>query len=247
MYDVAERYEPSSTYLRPSLRATSVTGGREDFSGRRVRELAAIDDRHAVDENVGNPGRVLVRLRERGVIGNLREVEDDDVGPGMLRFAFSAGSPSPRSLCEWMSMKPGDTILPAASIVRAPRACSSRPMAAMRPSLTATSATYHGLPVPSTSFPPTITRSYCGACDDNAPPTRRKTRKSRPRDIFCAAWFYHEASGRLVCSRARRSRSSAASTAPFAPSPPSAAARHSSGARPAPTSKTRTADGTSTM
>ena len=60
-------------------------------------------------------------------------------------------------VCE--SMKPGATIRPAASIVRAALAPARSPTAAMRPSLTATSASKRGALVPSMTVPPRISRS----------------------------------------------------------------------------------------
>src|SRR5580700_8313612 len=73
---------------------------------------------------------------------------------------FAAPSQSSwTSKCVCGSMKPGATTWPLASITRlaSPR---SAPTAAMRPALTATSAAKAGAPVPSTTRPPLISRSY---------------------------------------------------------------------------------------
>ena len=61
--------------------------------------------------------------------------------------------PSP---CEWMSMNPGATAIPLASISTPPSA-SPRPIAAMRPSSIATSASIPGPPSPSKTVPPRMT------------------------------------------------------------------------------------------
>ena len=55
--------------------------------------------------------------------------------------------------CPSMSMKPGATTLPAASIVCFRGGVRQRPIAAMRPSRMPTSPEYHGEPVPSTTWP----------------------------------------------------------------------------------------------
>ena len=58
-------------------------------------------------------------------------------------------------------MNPGVTSMPAASIVS--RAASgASPTATMTPSLIATSARRAAAPVPSTTLPPRITKSYIG-------------------------------------------------------------------------------------
>src|SRR3546814_10956057 len=54
---------------------------------------------------------------------------------------------------------PGATTWPRASITRSPSLGSTKPIAAMRPSFTATSARRRGRPVPSTTIPLVITRS----------------------------------------------------------------------------------------
>src|SRR5713101_18649 len=61
--------------------------------------------------------------------------------------------------CPSMSMKPGATTLPRASIVRARFASLRLPMAAIFPSRIPTSPEYHGEPVPSIMWPSVITRS----------------------------------------------------------------------------------------
>src|SRR5205807_1693594 len=63
------------------------------------------------------------------------------------------------SECEWMSMNPGATTRPLASIVFVAFTSSARPTAAMRWPVTATSPANHGLPLPSTILPPRMSRS----------------------------------------------------------------------------------------
>src|SRR5688572_22555515 len=58
-----------------------------------------------------------------------------------------------RSECEWMSMNPGVTISPLASITRSASPVSPGPTAAMRSPSTATSAARAGAPLPSTTVP----------------------------------------------------------------------------------------------
>jgi len=75
-------------------------------------------------------------------------------------FDGSVGSTSTVSSdCPSMSMKPGATIFPCASIVCFAGAPARRPIAAIRPSRMATSAAYQGEPVPSITRPLAITRS----------------------------------------------------------------------------------------
>src|SRR5262245_58154241 len=62
-------------------------------------------------------------------------------------------------------MNPGATIKFFASITRAARDGSMRPISAMRPFFTAISALNHGLPVPSTARPPEITSSNSAGAD----------------------------------------------------------------------------------
>ena len=76
---------------------------------------------------------------------------------------------STRSECEWMSMKPGATISPAASMVRAASPRRPGPTATMRSPSTATSAATAGAPravddpaVPDEERP----GHYCGGLDD---------------------------------------------------------------------------------
>ena len=57
------------------------------------------------------------------------------------------------SACEWMSMKPGATASPRASITSAASSPSRPPIATMRPAESATSASTPGAPVPSNTVP----------------------------------------------------------------------------------------------
>src|SRR5262249_29890595 len=63
------------------------------------------------------------------------------------------------SMCVWPSMKPGATTWPSASMTSRARS-RMRPIAAMRPCRTPTSARYRGSPDPSMTAPFLITRSY---------------------------------------------------------------------------------------
>lgn len=76
------------------------------------------------------------------------------------RIVLSARPLTSSGMPAWpcISMKPGDTTRPAASISRAPRSLI-RPTDAMRPPAIATSAYRQGLPVPSTTLPLRMTRS----------------------------------------------------------------------------------------
>src|SRR5689334_2576333 len=65
-----------------------------------------------------------------------------------------------------MSMKPGATTSPVASISRLADPGSERPTATMRSPRTATSPRNHGLPVPSTTVPWRRSRSYSGSAAD---------------------------------------------------------------------------------
>ena len=92
------------------------------------------------------------------------------------------------SECEWMSMKPGATTCPAASVTRAPSAARSRPTAAIRPSRTSTSARRSGAPVPSTTVPPRMSRSAltCGGAPSRSPAPcacRRRAACARRRPL----------------------------------------------------------------
>src|SRR5687768_4077085 len=68
-----------------------------------------------------------------------------------------------------MSIKPGETIFPVASMLRAAREAGmpAREMRAMRSPLSATSARKRGAPVPSITVPPRITTSNSGCCARN--------------------------------------------------------------------------------
>ena len=72
----------------------------------------------------------------------------------------SGSQKSVGSRCVWMSMKPGATIAPPASIVRSP-ACGARsgPISMIVRPLTRTSASKAAAPLPSTMLPPRISRS----------------------------------------------------------------------------------------
>ena len=63
-----------------------------------------------------------------------------------------------------MSMKPGATTFPAASMVRLRGAAERLPMAAIFPSRIPMSPEYHGEPVPSMMWPWVMTRSKAGDC-----------------------------------------------------------------------------------
>ena len=73
-------------------------------------------------------------------------------------------------------MKPGATVIPDASMRRAAFVPSRSPTAAMRPSRMPTSATTGGVPLPSTTDPPVISRSNRGW---RAGPEQLETRTSR--------------------------------------------------------------------
>ncbi len=84
-----------------------------------------------------------------------------DVTPSRRHSAASSGS---RTACVWMSMRPGTTSLPPASNVSAAElAAMSGRIAAILPSLTATSATRSKRRDGSMTRPPLMTRSYCAA------------------------------------------------------------------------------------
>ena len=74
---------------------------------------------------------------------------------------LSAPGSSTRLTSEWvcMSMKPGVTTFPAASMTRAASASGSAPIASILPRDTPTSAGYPGPPEPSTTLPPRMRRS----------------------------------------------------------------------------------------
>ncbi len=72
------------------------------------------------------------------------------------------------SKCVWMSTNPGVTAKPSASIFcRA--GPDARPTSTIRPSTTATSAVSAGPPVPSTTVPPVINKSYISRPFDTGP------------------------------------------------------------------------------
>src|SRR5215213_5969869 len=75
-----------------------------------------------------------------------------------------------------MSMKPGATTRPRASMVRVAVACARFPIFTIRSSLIATSAVYAGRPEPSTTLPFRIKRSNCG---DWGGIVRRRHRKAQ--------------------------------------------------------------------
>ena len=84
---------------------------------------------------------------------------------GQFRDLFTARGSfrSEPSACEWMSMKPGDTASPRASISRVPVSAIRRAMAEMRPSRMATSLSIPAAPVPSNTIPPRMMMSKdCG-------------------------------------------------------------------------------------
>ncbi|CAB4797126.1 unannotated protein [freshwater metagenome] len=60
----------------------------------------------------------------------------------------------------WVSMIPGATRQPDASMIVSPRAMRFGPTSVMTPSWTRTSAVKVGAPVPSTTVPPVISRSF---------------------------------------------------------------------------------------
>src|SRR5690242_6790979 len=79
-------------------------------------------------------------------------------------------------------MKPGQTNLPLASMVRDAADPASRPTAAILPSRMATSAYRAGLPAPSMTRPPVISRSY-GCAIESPAQTRSST-----ADLFIGLW-----------------------------------------------------------
>ena len=62
------------------MRLRSPTRPPHDPSGLRAGVLAAFQDLHAVDEDVAHAGGELLRLVERGVVRDLRRIEDDEIG-----------------------------------------------------------------------------------------------------------------------------------------------------------------------
>src|SRR6266496_3050404 len=81
-----------------------------------------------------------------------------------------------------MSMNPGATVLPAASMTRAAGASIRRPIRAIVSPRTAMSPRYQGLPVPSTIRPFLMIRSYAGGWAPGAAAANaRRTGRSHPR------------------------------------------------------------------
>src|SRR5215216_2263717 len=97
----------------------------------------------------------------------------------------------PRRECVWISMNPGATIFPAASMVRVAGASMRGAIRTIVSLRTAMSPRYHGLPVPSTMRPLRITRSNAGACargvattkDSDAAARRKEMDTRMPRSI----------------------------------------------------------------
>src|SRR5436309_3052429 len=79
-----------------------------------------------------------------------------------------------------MSMKPGATTIPRASMLRHAGAPESRPIAAILPARIPTSAAYHGEPVPSITWPLWMTRSKGGKAAAAASANSIKWRMSVP-------------------------------------------------------------------
>src|SRR5690242_11327399 len=69
----------------------------------------------------------------------------------------SQSDPSP---CEWMSMNPGATAIPRASISTAPSSLRFWPIATMRPASIPRSDSIPWVPSPSKTVPPRVTRAY---------------------------------------------------------------------------------------
>jgi hypothetical protein len=85
-----------------------------------------------------------------------------------------------------MSMNPGATAIPAASIVESAFAVTRDPMATILPSRMPTSPEYQGEPVPSMMWPLRIIRSNCCCCavsevkNPARPKMQRRKRKRFP-------------------------------------------------------------------
>src|SRR5262249_24167057 len=90
---------------------------------------------------------------------------------GLIRIVVSYG-PS-------ISMDPGATTIPCASMMRFAVASASRPIAAILPARIPISAAYQGEPVPSTMCPLRMTRSYGWAKAAEARRKRRMRMESR--------------------------------------------------------------------
>ena len=84
-----------------------------------------------------------------------------DVTPILTKFS-ARGCSVMSSACVWTSMNPGATTSPVASIASRPSCLEKVPTAATLPSLIPTSARRAAAPVPSTTRPPTTTRSNRG-------------------------------------------------------------------------------------
>ena len=82
------------------------------------------------------------------------------VTPWLTLHAIPGSERTARSSWVWVSMKPGETTSPLASISRAARIRSSRPTAAIRSPATATSAVRRSAPVPSIRVPPRRSSSH---------------------------------------------------------------------------------------
>src|ERR1041385_7176483 len=88
-----------------------------------------------------------------------------------------------------MSMKPGATTLPAASMVRLRGAAERLPMAEILPSRMPRSPEYHGDPVPSMMWPLVMTRSKVGAWADNLTATISNKNAGNIADILLEVNF----------------------------------------------------------
>src|SRR5687768_12381160 len=89
---------------------------------------------------------------------------DTRFGADRMRGSASRKPPrglEPSSAWEWMSMNPGTTYRPVASITRVAVAPAKDPTVTMRPPRTPISAGNHGFPVPSSTRPLRTIRSYC--------------------------------------------------------------------------------------
>ena len=117
---------------------------------------------------------------------NLFENERELMVVTPMRTKFAAAGRSTRpSACVWTSMKPGATVSPEASISCAACDLGMRPIAAIRPSLIATSASDPGRPVPSTTTPPATTTSYRGGWRTwvSAPPASAARMRTAARTL----------------------------------------------------------------
>ena len=115
--------------------------------------------------------------------------------PCASRLAAVAGDSSMgEAVCPIMSMKPGATTSPVASITRSAGSLI-RPIRTIFPSRIPTSATYHGAPVPSTMRPPLMRTSNRSAAsipgEENRPQSTTVCQKPR-RDIATSQWAIDE-------------------------------------------------------